>query len=688
MSTDTTLTEAPAAEFKTFAATYLPLNLLRAGPFQPRKRFDQARLDQLADSIEAKGVQQAIVVREIAGAKRGEPRFEIVAGERRWRASKIVEERGKFKGPGVIPAFIRELDDFEAREIALTENTDRDNLHPLEEAQGYEDLLLKRVGGEDFDPPRMRGYTVDELAERIRHPRNFVFGRLKLLQLVPAAREAFLDDKLQLKVAEALARYPSAEQERALPQLITGWAGEPYTLRQALAYLRDNYSLKLGKARFDIADASLLEKSGACNACPKRSSANPDLFGEGNSEDLCLDAGCFKAKTDALTQRELDQAQADGAVIASDKLAKRILGGYSHVNDYTIQVNGYVRLDGPAESLTASKRALRTLLGDEKIEVTIVQPEGADKPVRLVKLADARAILQAKGLLVTPEVAKAGKQLGRKPTADDLKRQRRSRIFEALQKRLPGAVWGHLSSDGREGLPGGRMFLLALAQHLQQFSELEWDALGRAVAEKPFFETTEWLTDLDEEGLARACVTMLLCGRITDEEYSRQQDLEESNDELATEVGFDLAALRAEVQEEIDGAIRDEIASLAKAEKAEKAGKPVAKKSNPAKKPATSAGNSEELTPEKALANAVGADGKVDGDKIEKAAWPFPGERSADEQMRASAAKQPVISSAAAWPFPTGPAKNADSAPPQSATVEKPAKQRKAKAAKAKEASL
>jgi ParB/RepB/Spo0J family partition protein len=689
--------ETPTAEapkFRTETATYLPLNLIRPSPFNPRKRFDQAKLEQLADSIEAKGVQQAIVVRKLASAKSGEPPYEIVAGERRWRASQLVEKRGKFAGPAVVPSFIRELDDFEAREIALMENTDRDDLHPLEQAQGYEELLIKPVGGGDFKPPRVRGYTVEQLAERIGHPRNFVFGRLKLLQLVPAAREAFLDDKLQLKIAEALARYPASEQERALNQLVIGWAGEPYTHRQALAYLRDNFSLKLGKARFDIADASLVESAGACSACPKRSSANPDLFGEGNNEDLCLDGGCFKAKTDAHTKRELDQAKAEGAVVATAKQAERILGGYSHVSDWALSQNGYARLDGPVENLTASKKTLRTLLGDEKIEITIVQPEADGKPVRLVKLADATAILQKKGLLVKPQVGKAGKQLGRTPTAEDLKRQRGTRIFETIQKRLPSALWKHLSSDGCEGLPGGRVFLLALAEHLQEFSELEWDVLFRAVVGGSDLPSGNWLKELDDEGLACACVAMLLCGRVTDEEY-RAEEREEGNDELATAVGFDLRGLRVEVQEEIDAAIRDEIASLAKAEKAHKADKPAekktkakapaAKKSAPAKPAASPApateGDGEELTPEEALANAIGADGKVDMDKVDNAAWPFPGEASAEEQMRKSAArKQPVLSSEAAWPFPTAAASRAAEPPSQSVTTEKPAKARKAKA--------
>lgn len=680
--TDQTL-EAPAApKFRTEEATYLPLNLIQPSPHNPRKRFDQAKLEQLADSIEAKGVQQAIVVRRLDVAAGAVP-FEIVAGERRWRASKLVEQRGKFEGPAVVPAFIRVLDDFEAREIALMENTDRDDLHPLEQAQGYEDLLLKPVGGGEFSPKRLRGYTVEQLAERIGHEPNFVFGRLKLLQLTDDAKEAFLDGKLQLKTAETLARLPAGEQERALPQLLIGWAGEPYTHRQAVAFLRDNFALKLSKARFEIADARLVEKAGACTDCPKRSSSNPGLFGDTSTDDMCLDGACFKAKTAAHAQAKLEQLKAEGATVLTGKAAKKLLGGYSRVIEHIVEGNGYSLLDKPAESLTGTKKALRTLLGDEKLAITVVQPEDDDaEPVRLVKTDDARAVLKAKGLLMTPAEAKAAKSPGGKKalTVADVKAQRDSRLHELMSSRLPGAVWAHLSSDGASGFPDTEAWLRHLANKLYDQCELDFDALERAVTGSNAVGRG-WIDSLDAESLARVCIALMLCDAVTEEEW-RMKDHPEVADGLAADIKLDLPALRGEVKEEVDSAIRDQIAELAEQiDTTKPARKAAAKKAAPAKKAPTKSKQAE-LTPEKALAAAVNADGKVDGEKLDQVAWPFPGDRSAQEQIEASA-RRPTLSPEAAWPFPDSPDAPKDT--PAAAT--KPSKARKPKAAKSAEVS-
>lgn len=695
--TDQTPEAATAPKFRTEEATYLPLNLIQPSPHNPRKRFDRAKLEQLADSIEAKGVQQAIVVRRLDVATGAVP-FEIVAGERRWRASKLVEQRGKFEGPAVVPAFIRVLDDFEAREIALMENTDRDDLHPLEQAQGYEDLLLKPVGGGDFSPKRLRGYTVEQLAERIGHEPNFVFGRLKLLQLTDEAKEAFLDGKLQLKTAETLARLPASEQERALPQLLIGWAGEPYTHRQAVAFLRDNFALKLSKARFEIADARLVEKAGACTECPKRSSSNPGLFGDASSDDMCLDGVCFKAKTTAHGQAKLEQLKAEGATVLTGKAAKKVMGGYSRVIEHIVEGNGYLMLDKPAESITGTKKALRTLLGDEKIAITVVQPDDDDaEPVRLVKAADARAVLKDKGLLKTPAEVKAGKANGGKTlTVADVRAQRDSRMHELMSSRLPGAIWQHLSSDGASGFPDTEAWLRHLAGKLYDQCELDFDALERAVTGGNAVGRG-WIDSLDAESLARVCIALMLCDAVTEEEW-RMKDHPEVADGLAADIKLDLPALRGEVKEEIDGAIRDQIAELAEQiDTTKPARKTAAKKTAPAKKAPKS--KQPELTPEKALADAVNVDGKVDGEKLDQVAWPFPGDRSAQEQIEASAKrpalspnmawpfpkdrKPPVLSSAAAWPFPDSP--NAPKAEPAAAA--KTSKARKPKAAKGTEVS-
>jgi len=676
MSTDsldsTVITEpaGPAPEpFIKIEALMLPIDLLRPGKFQPRKRFDAEALQELADSIARKGVQQAIVVRGIEGAKPGEPRFEIVVGERRWRACKILAASGNYKGPYLIPAFPRVLDDFEAAEIALTENVDRSDLHPLEEAEAYENLLLRPVGGGEFKPPRLRGLTVEQIAERIGHKPNFVFGRLKLLELIPAAREAFLDDKIQLKVAEPLARMAIAEQERALPDLLRGWAGEPYTHRQAVAYLRQHFMLKLVKAGFDPADATLVPAAGACKDCQKRSGANPDLFGDGNADDMCLDSACHQSKVAAHAQRTLDHAREAGQTVLTGKAAEKVLGG-AHLNDYSLRHTGHVNLAKPDEELTGSKKTLRTLLGADFQGTMVVKGDNDDEPITVAKLDDVKAALKAKGLLRASTKSKPG-QPGKPITAEDLLAQRRRRIEKLLYERLPGTLWKHLASDDAFGFPSeSKVWMHELAHMLYEASELNFDALERAATGSTKVGGRIFLDELDGEALNRACITMLL-GHLVNTDAWRKTAKPETADALAADIEFDLPALRSEVQAEVDEALRAEIAQLA--EVVEPAKPKAAPRKTPARKkpskgtstpssdaaaqgnPSPAEGKDEEqLTPEKALADAVARDTGVDVAKLTgKANKPSRKTNQTDKPAQPPAAQDGHITAEAAWPFTT-----------------------------------
>lgn len=141
----------------------LPVELLQRGEYQPRSDIRQDTLDELADSIKAQGVVQPIVVRPLARSD-GEQRYEIVAGERRWRAAQLA-------GLGEIPAIIRDIDDDSAIAMALIENIQREDLNPMEEAKAL-DRLVK-----EFD------LTHQEAAEAVGRSRAGVSNLLRLLDL-------------------------------------------------------------------------------------------------------------------------------------------------------------------------------------------------------------------------------------------------------------------------------------------------------------------------------------------------------------------------------------------------------------------------------------------------------------------------------------------------------------------------
>lgn len=147
---------------------FLPLTSLVASSTNPRKHFDPARLAELAESIKASGVHQPVLVRPLPAARVPETgrgvTHEIVAGERRYRASQMAGEH-------TIPAWVRDLTDEQVLEIQLVENLLRDDLTPLEEANGYDRLL------------RQSGMDRTALAARIGKSVSYVHGRLKLLDL-------------------------------------------------------------------------------------------------------------------------------------------------------------------------------------------------------------------------------------------------------------------------------------------------------------------------------------------------------------------------------------------------------------------------------------------------------------------------------------------------------------------------
>jgi len=170
------------------ALASLPIDALQPGRFQPRLRIDQAALSGLADSIKAQGVMQPILARPL-----GEGRYEIIAGERRWRAARLA-------GLASVPALVREVPDRNALAIALIENIQREDLNPLEEAGGLKRLL------DEF------GLTHADAAEALGRSRAAVTNALRLLELAPPVQELLRDGKLDMGHARALLALPALRQ--------------------------------------------------------------------------------------------------------------------------------------------------------------------------------------------------------------------------------------------------------------------------------------------------------------------------------------------------------------------------------------------------------------------------------------------------------------------------------------------
>jgi len=166
----------------------IDIEKIKPNPYQPRDRFTEESLDELANSIENKGVLQPITVREIQYDN-----FELVTGERRWRAAKKA-------GLDTIPAIIREFKDDEMMEVALIENLQREDLNPIEEAYAYQKMI------EEFD------ITQKEVAERVSKSRSAIANTLRLLNLPPSVQEIVSRETISMGHARALLPLESKKQ--------------------------------------------------------------------------------------------------------------------------------------------------------------------------------------------------------------------------------------------------------------------------------------------------------------------------------------------------------------------------------------------------------------------------------------------------------------------------------------------
>jgi len=239
----------------------LPLNELRPNPYQPRKTFDEQSLKELANSIERSGVFQPIIVRrsQIKG-------YEIIAGERRFRASKLA-------GKTNIPAIIRNFDEEMMMQIAVLENLQREDLNPLEEAEAY-DMLMKNLK-----------LTQAQVAERLGKSRPYIANYLRLLSLPKLVKEMVQEERLSMGQARTLlglkdksnllklanrcvkenltvrqleklvSEMNEAKEKKKIPRLMKE---KPYYLRESEERLMDKFGTsvaiqeKNGKGRIEI----------------------------------------------------------------------------------------------------------------------------------------------------------------------------------------------------------------------------------------------------------------------------------------------------------------------------------------------------------------------------------------------------------------------------------------------------
>ena len=263
----------------------VPVSLLFESGTNPRRHFDEAFLKELAESIRIHGVLSPLLVRP-----KGE-RFEIVFGAQRHRAAQMADA-------ATVPVSIREMTDAQVLEAQLVENLQRREVHPLEEAQGFAALLK-------LDEPK---YSIEQIAAKCGKTPAYIAARLKLIELAPAAVEAFAKDEIGVGHALLLAKLQQEQQEEALSacyQESYGNGSKPKRIllpvRHLQQWIEQNIFLELASAPFSKEDAQLVPEAGSCVECPKRTGHNVLLFSDlgASQPDSCSDPKCFQAKLEA-----------------------------------------------------------------------------------------------------------------------------------------------------------------------------------------------------------------------------------------------------------------------------------------------------------------------------------------------------------------------------------------------------
>lgn len=337
---------------------HVPLAEIAASLTNPRTTFDPAKLTELAEDIKRRGVDSPILLRPLPGTRVADTdrkvKYEIVFGERRYRASQQA-------GAPTIPARVRDMTDEQALEAQLVENLHRTDLTALEEAEGYQRLMEHSK------------LNADQLAERIEKSRTYIYNRLKLLDLGTEGRAALRDGKIDYSVAMLVARIPDGKlQVKALGDILrgTGYDREPMSYRTAQQHLQDRYMLKLSDARFKITVADLVPGVGSCKDCSKRTGANPDLFSDVKSADVCTDPPCFHKKEDAAAALLKKEAAAKGQTVIAGKEAEELVTNY-----YTGAYKGYKRLDSKEDSPTGEplRKIIGKLMDEKGIKPTMLE---------------------------------------------------------------------------------------------------------------------------------------------------------------------------------------------------------------------------------------------------------------------------------------------------------------------------
>lgn len=435
----------------------LPLAKIVPSKLNPRQTYDETKLAELTESVRIHGVLVAVIVRPLDG----KPGFyELVAGHRRFRASQLAEHTA-------IRAEVRQLTDAQALEIMTIENLQREDIHPLEEADGFRTLMA--LSGADGREPM----TAEQLAARIGKSPAYVYGALKLLNLPDEAQRAFRSGRLSKNHCILIGRIPNAKlREKATARILspTEWRyqhditmrGEVLSFRAAKEAIEKEFMKELKGSPFDQADAKLLPEAGACAACPKRTGNNRMEYPEGRA-DVCTDPACFTKKAQLTVQLSAEKLTKKGLEVLGKNEARR--------HFYTGCNGGQVRKEYGSPYVERNDRVphdpkgrtYRELLGDDAEADTKVLLDAKNRPHYVLDKDRAAELAAAKGVATT-------KAQGRQRQGEDwqVREQRKELMRRAVLSHIHQEITNRLARVvGLSAAPVADVLKFALVEQLE-----------------------------------------------------------------------------------------------------------------------------------------------------------------------------------------------------------------------------
>lgn len=426
----------------------IPRGEIRPCPFNPRKHFDEQKLNELALNLRKHGVIQPLTVRRRpATDEYPHGIYELICGECRWRGS---DERSHPELPERLPAMetlpvlVRELSDADTLEIMLSENMQRQDLTELEQSDAFLRAMAQK--NEKGEPVYA---SVEIFAEKIGVSRQYVQERLRLDRLPKVARKALEEARISFKTARVIVGCPGKIIEDVADVVLNPgkyqiWIGDDYAkaplnAEQTESEIEQRFVRRLKDAGFDLDDAKLLPEKiegeeriegGSCKTCPWAIRA-----GRGNQENKCLNPACFTKKQEIFAAAELVKAREAGHKILPEKEAERII---THAGNLKYG-SGYVDLDEKPCRFERNEKVAETKVPTwEKIVMkgattppVVVVQDGMGKVHRLVEHKLAVVAAQENETAHFLNITKGG---ARSAQQDDYKAQEAKARAEAKLK--------------------------------------------------------------------------------------------------------------------------------------------------------------------------------------------------------------------------------------------------------------